>query len=203
MDNPFKAVRFLVSAAGGSPAPAPDRPEVAFAGRSNAGKSSVLNAICQQHGLARVSKTPGRTQLLNFFEWPEPALGRLVDLPGYGFARVPQAVKSAWGELAGGYLARRECLRGVMLVMDARHPLGETDRQFLIWVQTLQRSCHILLNKADKLSFSVSRNALKQTRQQLSALNAQATVQLFSAVQGTGLEEARGRIVQWLESDGG
>ena len=144
--NPLARARFLTSAAQLSQLPAADRPELAFAGRSNAGKSSALNVLCGQRQLARVSKTPGRTQLLNFFELPQ---GRLVDLPGYGFARAPKDLREAWGGLIEGYMTTRECLRGLVVVMDARHPLTPFDRMMLEWAGAQALRCHVLLTKAD------------------------------------------------------
>ena len=188
MLNPFAETRFLTSAAQLERLPEPDRPEVAFAGRSNAGKSSALNRICGQKQLARVSKTPGRTQLLNFFEL---SAGRLVDLPGYGFAQVPQAVRRDWGKLVTGYIEIRENLRGLVLVMDARHPLTDFDRQMLAWAAAQQLPCHVLLTKADKLTPSVGRKTLGEVTRALPLLCAGSTAQLFSAETGAGVEEAR------------
>ena len=188
MLNPFAETRFLTSAAQLERLPEPDRPEVAFAGRSNAGKSSALNRLCGQKQLARVSKTPGRTQLLNFFELPT---GRLVDLPGYGFAQVPHAVRRDWGKLVTGYIEIRENLRGLVLVMDARHPLTDFDRQMLAWAAAQQLPCHVLLTKADKLTPSVGRKTLGEVTRALPLLCAGSTAQLFSAETGAGVEEAR------------
>jgi GTP-binding protein len=193
--NPFAAARFLTSAAQLSQLPAPDRPELAFAGRSNAGKSSALNALCGRRQLARISKTPGRTQLLNFFEL---AGSRLVDLPGYGFARAPRNLREGWGELIEGYLASRECLRGLALVMDARHPLTGFDRMMLGWAQAEGLPCHLLLTKADKLRPSEQRRTLDEVQRELPGLHPQATAQLFSSQSGDGVEEARGFLAAWL-----
>lgn len=195
MRNPFGDARFLLSVAQLDQLPPPDRPEVAFAGRSNSGKSSALNALCGQKGLARVSKTPGRTQLLNFFEWPG---ARLVDLPGYGFADVPLEVKRAWGPLINGYLRHRESLRGIVLIMDIRRPLTPFDRQMLSWAQEGVRPVHILLTKSDKLSQGAARQVLKTVQQELAKQKAAASVQLFSAQTKAGVEEARGKLLGWL-----
>ena len=186
--NPFANARFLMSGADLDRLPPPDRPEVAFAGRSNAGKSSALNRICAQKALARVSKTPGRTQLLNFFEVND---GRLVDLPGYGFAQVPGKVRRDWGALVTGYIQSRECLRGLVLVMDARHPLTDFDRQMLAWGQAQGLPCHILLTKADKLGFGAQKKVLADVASTLPALQATASVQLFSSETSLGLDQAR------------
>ena len=188
MLNPFAETRFLTSAAQLERLPEPDRPEVAFAGRSNAGKSSALNRICGQKQLARVSKTPGRTQLLNFFELPN---ARLVDLPGYGYAQVPPEVRRDWGKLVTGYIEIRENLRGLVLIMDCRHPLTDFDRQMLSWAAAQRLPCHILLTKADKLTPNVGRKTLAQVTRELPMLCATATAQLFSSQTGDGVEQAR------------
>lgn len=199
--NLFVGAGFVLSAADARQLPTDNAPEVAFAGRSNAGKSSALNALCGTKSLARVSKTPGRTQLLNVFELPNPALGggRLVDLPGYGFAQVPEAMRARWRALVGGYVRDRRNLRGVVVVMDSRHPLTEIDQQMLDWAFAHDRKVHVLLTKADKLSFGAGRQTLLKIRQ---ALGDQASVQLFSAHARTGLEEARA-AVQALLLDAG
>lgn len=198
--NPFARARFLTSAAQLEQLPPPDRPELAFAGRSNAGKSSALNALCGRRQLARVSRTPGRTQLLNFFELEgeAPPQGRIVDLPGYGFARVPKDLREGWGGLIEGYLARRRCLRGVALVMDARHPLTDFDRAMLDWSAAQGLPCHVLLTKADKLAAGAARRTLREVQQ---ALRGAASAQLFSAHDGTGVEDARARLAAWLSQE--
>lgn len=166
---------------------------MAFAGRSNAGKSSAVNALCAQRKLARIGKTPGRTQLINFFELPG---GRLVDLPGYGFARVPPRVRAAWQALVERYVAGRENLRGLVLIMDARHPLKPFDEQLLEWGSMAELPFHVLLTKADKLS----RNSQARVRREVSAALPEHDVQLFSATAGTGLEEARAKLAHWLSA---
>lgn len=193
--NPFARARFLTSAAQLSQLPSPDRPELAFAGRSNAGKSSALNALCGRRQLARVSRTPGRTQLLNFFELAD---GRMVDLPGYGFAKVPKDLHAGWGGLIEGYLLGRECLRGVVVVMDARHPLTDFDRAMLEWSRARGLPCHALLTKADKLTSGAARKTLREVENALPSLHPDATVQLFSAHDGTGVEAARAHLAAWL-----
>jgi GTP-binding protein len=194
--NPFARARFLTSAAQLSQLPAPDRPELAFAGRSNAGKSSALNALCGRRQLARVSRTPGRTQLLNFFELAD---GRIVDLPGYGFAKVPKDLRAGWGGLIEGYLLGRECLRGVVVVMDARHPLTDFDRAMLQWSRARGLPCHALLTKADKLTAGAARKTLREVERALPALHPDCSAQLFSAHDNTGVEEARKLLAGWLE----
>jgi GTP-binding protein len=172
---------------------------MAFAGRSNAGKSSALNALCGRRALARVSKTPGRTQLLNFFELAD---GRLVDLPGYGFAKAPRTLREGWGELIEGYLASRsrDCLRGLVIVMDSRHPLTGFDRMMLGWCRAEDLPCHLLLTKADKLTPNEQRQVLRGVSQELPELHAQATAQLFSSETRFGVEEAREFLLGWLKN---
>lgn len=192
--NDFNDMRFLLSAPNPQAFPAPDRMEIAFAGRSNAGKSSALNALCQRNGLARTSKTPGRTQAINFFDGPSL---RFADLPGYGFAQVPLAVKAAWGRLIEGYLAERECLAGIVLIMDARRPLMAFDQQLLEWGGEFGLAFHLMLTKADKLSRNQQVNILRKT---LAAVDG-ATAQLFSASKRQGIDEARKAIERMLPDD--
>jgi GTP-binding protein len=175
----------------------PDRgSEVAFAGRSNAGKSSALNAITGRKGLARISKTPGRTRLLNFFRLEAgPAL---VDLPGYGYARVAAEVKAGWDELLGGYLKKRRSLLGVILVMDCRHPLNPYDQMLLDFCRAARRPVHVLLSKSDKLTHSERLRARHAVERALAAQSANFTVQLFSAQNGEGVDAARRVIGDWL-----
>lgn len=198
MQAMFSRCDFILSAAAPAQFPPPLAPEVAFAGRSNAGKSSALNAITGRRNLARTSKTPGRTQLINFFRLGNET-GRLVDLPGYGFARVPEAVRGRWRGLIESYLRGRDTLRGVVLLMDIRHPLTEFDEQMLAWCASLDLPCHCLLTKADKLSHGAGSNVLLKTRRQIEQRGGGATAQLFSAVRGTGVDEARAHVVAWLE----
>jgi len=175
----------------------PDRGrEVAFAGRSNAGKSTALNAITGRKGLARTSKTPGRTRLVNFFRL-DPGQA-LVDLPGYGYARVIAEVKAGWDELLGGYLERRRALQGVVLLMDSRHPLTPYDHAFLDFCQAANRPVHVLLSKCDKLSHSERLKTLRAVQETLTGQAGIFTVQLFSAQNGEGLDEARAVICGWL-----
>jgi GTP-binding protein len=173
--------------------------EVAFAGRSNAGKSSAINAITGQKTLARTSKTPGRTQQIIFFKLDESR--RLVDLPGYGFAKVPLAVKQHWQQTLERYLHTRQCLQGLILMMDVRHPLTEFDQQMLNWCSLSNMPVHLLLTKADKLSRSKGSAALQQVRQHLATLSGDMTVQLFSALKRVGIEEAQTRLNGWLKLD--
>lgn len=175
----------------------PDRGvEVAVAGRSNAGKSSAINAICNRRKLAFVSRTPGRTQLLNFFD-----LGggrRLVDLPGYGYAKVPAALQARWEALLGTYLRTRRTLRGLVLVMDARHPLTLLDKRMLDWFAVTRRPVHVLMTKADKLSRQAAQLQRTQTAEALARLYPGVSVQLFSSATAQGLEEARQALADLL-----
>ena len=170
--------------------------EVAFAGRSNAGKSSALNAVAARRALARTSKTPGRTQQINFFELDETR--RLADLPGYGFAKAPLEVKRRWSQFVEAYLRKRDCLSGLILLMDSRRPLTDLDQQMVEWCVEAQVRLHVVLTKADKLKHGASQQALKDTERDLALLGDQVSVQLFSATKRTGLDELRARIDLWL-----
>jgi GTP-binding protein len=187
----FQQAKFLVSAAAPAQFPPDAGAEVAFAGRSNAGKSSAINAITQRRGLARTSKLPGRTRLLNFFELAPQR--RLVDLPGYGYASGPQAERRSWRPLIDA-LQERASLRGLFVIVDARRGLGEGDEGLLAWVAP-QRRMHVLLSKADKLSRAEGARALEAARD---ALAGRATLQLFSATEGTGIGEAQQTLLEWL-----
>jgi GTP-binding protein len=171
--------------------------EVAFAGRSNSGKSSALNVIANQRALARTGKTPGRTQHLNFFRVDDHR--RLVDLPGYGYARVPKEVKARWQRAIEKYLETRQSLRGVILLMDIRHPLKDFDQQVLAWCHSADLSIHILLTKADKLKRGPAKAALLKVRREIADLHPTATVQLFSALTPAGVDGARVILDHWLE----
>jgi len=168
--------------------PPPAAPEIAFVGRSNAGKSSAINALANRRRLAFVSKTPGRTQLINFFDLGGRAF--LVDLPGYGYAGVPGEVRAHWKELVGTYISERASLAGVVVVMDVRHPLTALDTTLLDWLNEAGRPAHILLTKSDKLSKQAQQMALAKVRRQLAQSYPQATVQLFSSLKREGVEEA-------------
>ena len=182
----FSQAEFVISANRPAQFPPDKGSEVAFAGRSNAGKSSALNAIAGRKSLARISKTPGRTQLVNFFALPDG--DRLVDLPGYGYARVPEAVRRHWRHLMEAYFNQRRSLAGLILVMDARRPLTEFDRQMLAWSEGNGCLTHILLTKADKLSRGKASAMLHEVR---SAVDAETSVQLFSATKKSGVDQAR------------
>lgn len=170
--------------------------EVAFAGRSNAGKSSALNALTGRRALARVSKTPGRTRQINFFA-VAPGIF-LVDLPGYGYARVPGETRKLWAELLSGYLSSRDQLVGLIVVMDARRPLTELDRQMLEWFQPTCKPMHLLLTKADKLPRSQAASQLGKVREALAKRYPACTAQLFSSMSKLGLEEADRTITDWF-----
>lgn len=167
--------------------------EVAVAGRSNAGKSSAINVIVNRRQFARTSKTPGRTRLVNFFVLREDQ--RLVDLPGYGFARVSDAVRQHWGELMQTYFEERECLKGLMLVVDARRMLSDFDRQMLSFAESVNLPVHVLLTKADKLKRGQASSALSQVQKEL---DNHASAQLFSATKRQGVEHARKKLEQFL-----
>jgi GTP-binding protein len=187
----FSQAVFLRAAGRPADLPPPGAPEIAFAGRSNVGKSSALNALTGRKALARTSKTPGRTQTINFFALGEAGL--LVDLPGYGYARVPQALRARWGELVGGYMRSRASLVGVVVLVDARHPLTPLDRQLLGWLGDARRKL-ILLTKADKLSRPLQQKALQDVR----AESPGDEVMLFSSVSKLGVEQCRDLLEHWL-----
>lgn len=197
MNPVYHQAKFLISAAKLSQTPADNGMEAAFAGRSNAGKSSALNILCQQKALARTSKTPGRTQLLNFFSIDEQR--RLVDLPGYGFAKVSEQVKKQWQQALADYLENRSSLRGVILLVDVRHPMKEFDRQMLEWSNQIGLPVHILLTKADKLGRGAGAKNLQQVRNEIGPFGDGVTAQLFSALKRQGIDEAHQVLDSWLE----
>ncbi len=194
----FPEVLFLQSVENSEQLPPDDGTEVAFAGRSNAGKSSALNAICGRRSLARTSKLPGRTRLINFFGVGPSR--RLVDLPGYGYAKVPAAVRARWQQSIAAFFGERRSLRGVVMVADVRQPLGPLDRQMLDWCQSAGLPVHLLLSKCDKLSHGAAAEALAATRRMLEAADGGfvVSVQLFSALTREGVNEAQVRVLQWL-----
>ena len=190
----YPEVKFVTSANQVGQLPADTGAEVSVSGRSNAGKSSAINVITGRKGLARTSKAPGATRLINFFEL-EPGR-RLVDLPGYGFAKVPGAMREHWGELISAYFKRRESLRGAIVVMDVRHPLTANDRDMLAVALSRNVPVHVLLTKADKLGRGAARQALAGFRRDAGK---GVTAQLFSALNGEGLEEARRMLERMLD----
>ena len=195
--NPYyHRARFLKSAARLDQSPADTGVEVAFAGRSNAGKSSALNTLCGQKSLARTSKTPGRTQLLNFFELDEER--RLVDLPGYGYAKVAEKIKRQWQGALADYIQHRECLRGLILLMDIRHPLKDFDMQMLEWNIHYGLPTHILLTKADKLKRGAAQSTLLKVRKAF-ADRPEISAQLFSSLTRQGVDEAHQVLDSWFD----
>lgn len=201
-ENPlYQQARFLTSAARLDQLPPDEGAEVAFAGRSNAGKSSALNRLTRQGSLARTSKTPGRTQLINFFALDDQR--RLVDLPGYGYAKVNEAIKRRWQETMEAYLASRHSLRGLILLMDLRHPLRDVDRHLLDWCWQVGMPVHVLLTKADKLKRGQAQSTLLQVQRELAsrAPPGSTSVQLFSALKGSGVEQVQGVLDAWLGID--
>ena len=192
----YRQAQFLISAAKLHQCPADSGWEVAFAGRSNAGKSSAINSLTNNKKLAKTSKTPGRTQLINFFSLSDTQ--RLVDLPGYGFAKVPVAVKREWTKTLEAYLAQRQCLRGLILLMDVRHPMQEFDQQMLGWGHAAGMPVHVLLTKADKLKRGPAANSLLKVQRELEPYGDMASVQLFSALKHQGHKELKAVLDAWL-----
>ena len=200
MNSRYQQAVFAFSANREAQFPAAARVEIAFAGRSNAGKSSALNTLTNQKTLARVSRTPGRTQLINYFALPDAGCF-LVDLPGYGYAVVPEQVRAHWQALLGRYLLQREVLRGVVLLMDIRHPMKELDIRMLECCAERQLPAHVLLTKADKLSRSVAEKQLRALRSELLNWHAPFSVQLFSSLKRLGLPELVAQLDAWIEAD--
>jgi len=192
----FRKAAFLQSASAIENAPNDFGSEVAFAGRSNSGKSSAINTLTHQGKLARTSRTPGRTQLINFFSLSDHQ--RLVDLPGYGFAKVPLAVKKKWNQQLERYLQYRESLRGLVMLMDIRHPLTEPDRQMLGWAVTASMPVHILLTKADKLKRGPAQSTLLSVREELLTQSDLISVQLFSSLKRQGVDTLGRQLNNWL-----
>jgi len=194
----YRQTTFLTSAAKLSQLPIDQGIEVAFAGRSNAGKSSALNALTGQRGLARASKTPGRTQLINLFELQPDKF--LVDLPGYGFAKVSIEVKKRWQETLAQYLQQRKCLAGLVLLSDIRHPLKELDVNMLDWAQEVNLPVQLLLSKADKLKSGAQKNVLLSVKKEIAERYGDATQiepQLFSSLKGIGTEVLMRKLDTW------
>ena len=197
--NPFARAQYLLAAHTARQLPPDGGFEVAFAGRSNAGKSSALNALCQQKALARVSKTPGRTQQLVYFGLPPHADRYLVDLPGYGYAKVPQDLQAHWQAFIADWFATRQALRGLVVVMDIRHPLKDYDRQMLAYAVQRGLPAHALLTKADKLGRGQQAQTLQKVRRELAdAFGDSVSVQAFSGESKQGVDEARAVIGGWL-----
>ena len=196
-DSYYRQATSLTSAAKFNQCPDDEGYEVAFAGRSNAGKSSAINTLCDHRGLAKTSKTPGRTQLINFFELDEQR--RLVDLPGYGYAKVSVSIKKDWQGNLATYLEKRQCLKGLILMMDSRHPLKDYDIQMLEWSAHIKLPVHVLLTKADKLKKNPASASYQKVKSTLKSMQGDFSVQLFSSLKKTGVTEAHQKLNQWLD----
>jgi GTP-binding protein len=194
MNPVYQQATFLKSSSRLDNTPPDSGKEIAFAGRSNSGKSSAINALTRQNSLARTSKTPGRTQLLNFFQINEER--RFVDLPGYGYAKVPEDVKGDWLDLMEHYFSKRQSLCGIILVMDVRRPLTEFDWQMIRWCQHNTLAMHLLLTKSDKLAFGAAKSTLLQVQKVARNFTIPVTAQLFSALKKTGIDEVHEAIDQ-------
>jgi GTP-binding protein len=192
----LRNIEFVTTVAETRTLPPAHGAEVAFAGRSNAGKSSAINALAQRNRMAFVSKTPGRTQHINFFSVGPDRY--LVDLPGYGYAAVPAAARAHWHDLVGGYLQTRASLRGVILIMDVRHPLTELDQQLINWLKPSGVPVHILLSKSDKLGQQKANSTLREVNAALARGYANCTAQLFSSTRKIGIVDAAKQIQRWL-----
>ncbi len=225
MPNPLQGAQFMLAAHRIDQLPADEGAEVAFAGRSNAGKSSALNTLTNHKGLARTSKTPGRTQQMVAFSLPphedapgsraqdaqgrsvavtsgdQPPAARLIDLPGYGYAKVPLEMREHWRKEIDAYLHRRRSLCGLVLIVDIRHPLKEFDRKMLQFCSDTRLPCHVLLTKADKLSHGAATRALAALRKLFAAEDLRATAQIFSSSAGIGVEEAREVVMRLLRHE--
>jgi GTP-binding protein len=198
--NPFNRADYLLAAHTNRQLPPDGGREVAFAGRSNAGKSSALNALCQRNALARVSKTPGRTQQLVYFGLPPHESKYLVDLPGYGYAKVPKDLQAHWQAFLDSYFGSRQALAGLVVVMDIRHPLREYDLQMLGYAMRRQMPAHALLTKADKLGRGQQTQTLQAVRKALSGpFGDSVSVQTFSGETKQGVDELRSIVARWLE----
>jgi GTP-binding protein len=199
MKNPYRQAQYWLSTDKLSQLPEDSGLEVAFAGRSNSGKSSAINTITQQNALARTSKTPGRTQQINFFRIDDEH--RLVDLPGYGYAKVSEAVKLKWQNTVAGYLNQRQSLAGIILTMDIRHPMKVFDDQMIAWCAQVNMPLHILLTKSDKLKRAATAEALRKVRQALQGYRFEHSVQAFSSLKKTGVEEVLTVLNHWMQFD--
>lgn len=194
-NNPFRLTRYLMGAAKLSQLPLDEGIEIALAGRSNAGKSTALNAITDQKNLAKTSKTPGRTQLINLFTVSDNY--RLTDLPGYGFAKVSKNIKENWQKTLSEYLQKRKCLQALVIFMDIRHPLKETDQQMINWAIAADIPVHVVLSKADKLKSGARKTVLLTTKKTLAAISPIISCQIFSATHKIGLEQLIEKIKAW------
>lgn len=195
----YQTAKFITSAPDISKLPDDTGIEIAFAGRSNAGKSSALNTLTRQNSLARTSKTPGRTQLINVFELDSGQ--RLIDLPGYGFAKVPLAVKEKWQQSLSEYLQKRDSLKGLVVLMDIRHPFKETDQELIYWAVSCDIPVLALLTKADKLKQGARMNMVLKARQAAIAFNGDVTVEAFSSLKRFGVDKVEHVLNQWFNDD--
>ena len=194
MSPQFTSANFLTSAANLNQCPPDQGVEIAFCGRSNAGKSSAINALSRQKSLARTSKSPGRTQLINFFSLDDTI--RLVDLPGYGYAKVPKAIKDHWHKYLDEYLRNRLCLRGMVLLVDSRHSIKEFDEMMINWSLAISLPLHILLTKSDKLKRGHQQNVLLTLKKQLPET---ISIQIFSATKKMGLDLLENKLIEWIQ----
>ena len=199
MSTTIKDVEFVMSNSDVKRCPKPDRPEYAFIGRSNVGKSSLINSLLQRKKLAKTSSTPGKTQLINHFSVNEHWY--LVDLPGYGFAKVPIAMKKVWQAHMQDYLMNRRSLAGVVLVMDIRHPLKEFDEMMLDWAKSNGMKVHILLTKSDKLKRGPAKSTMLAVQKAIKEHGVDGTVQTFSSLSGDGVDDLRIKLAEWLVLD--
>ncbi|MEE9425097.1 MAG: ribosome biogenesis GTP-binding protein YihA/YsxC [Methylococcales bacterium] len=197
MRVPYQNMKFMLSVVRMNDAPADEGWEVAFAGRSNAGKSSGLNALASQNSLARTSKTPGRTRELNYFEID--AQRRIVDLPGYGYAKVSRQMQNQWRNLLDDFLQNRQSLQGILIFMDIRHPMSNYDLQLINWCEQSHLPLHILLTKADKLGYGAAKSTLLKIQRELEPANIPASAQTFSSLKKTGLDEAYEVLDSWFQ----
>ena len=199
MGSIYRNARFLTSSTTRNTLPEETGLEVVFAGRSNSGKSSTLNCLCEQKGLARVSKTPGRTQLINFFDLPDG--NRLVDLPGYGYAKVPEKIKKEWQQFIESYMTERTTLAGLVIIMDIRHPMRDYDHIMLSWAEARQLPTHIILNKSDKLKHGLVTRTVLETRKALKEYDLPTSVQAFSSLKKIGVSDLANQLNTWFSEN--
>ena len=192
----YQNTHFITSAPDIRHLPEDEGVEIAFAGRSNAGKSSALNRLTNQKGLAKTSKTPGRTQLINLFKVEEGC--HIVDLPGYGFAQVPVEMKNKWQKSLGEYLQKRECLKGLVVLMDIRHPMKDLDQQMIFWAIDSHIPVQVLLTKADKLKSGARKQTLLKVRKQVETFGGDVSVDVFSSLKGLGVDQLRAKLDTWF-----
>ncbi len=192
----YQNTHFITSAPDIRHLPEDEGVEIAFAGRSNAGKSSALNRLTNQKSLAKTSKTPGRTQLINLFKVDEGC--HIVDLPGYGFAQVPVEMKNKWQKSLGEYLQKRECLKGLVVLMDIRHPMKDLDQQMIFWAIDSRIPVQVLLTKADKLKSGARKQTLLKVRKQVETFGGDVSVDVFSSLKGLGVDQLRAKLDTWF-----